>query len=60
LSEEADVRLDIAALGSLYMGGFAASLLAAGGRVEELKSGRLAAADALFTTLPSPRSGTAF
>ena len=46
--EEADLRLGLAALGSLYMGGFAASLLAAGGRVEELRAGSLSVADALF------------
>ena len=58
--EEADLRLGLPALGSLYMGGFAASLLAAGGRIEELRSGRLAVADALLTTRPAPRSGTGF
>jgi predicted acetyltransferase len=58
--EEADIRLGLAALGSLYMGGFAASLLAAGGRVEEVRTGSLSAADALFTTRPGPRSGTGF
>ncbi len=58
--EEADLRLGIAELGSLYMGGFPASLLAAGGRVEELRSGRLSVIDALLTTRPSPRSGTGF
>ncbi len=58
--EEADLRLDLAALGSLYLGGFPASLLAAGGRVEELKVGSLSVADALLTTRPSPRSGTGF
>jgi predicted acetyltransferase len=58
--EEADLRLGIAELGSLYVGGFPASLLAAGGRVEELRSGRLSVIDALLTTRPSPRSGTGF
>ncbi len=58
--EEADLRLGLAALGSLYMGGFAASLLAAGGRVEELRAGRLSVADALFLTRPGPFSGTGF
>jgi predicted acetyltransferase len=58
--EEADLRLGLPALGSLYMGGFPASLLAAGGRIEELRSGRLAVADALLTTRPAPRSGTGF
>ncbi len=58
--EEADIRLGLAALASLYMGGFPASLLAAGGRIEELRPGRLSVADALLTTRPSPRSGTGF
>jgi hypothetical protein len=52
--------LGLAALGSLYMGGFAASLLAAGGRVEELQRGALSVADALLTTRPGPTSGTGF
>jgi predicted acetyltransferase len=58
--EDADLRLGLPALGSLYMGGFPASLLAAGGRIEELRPGRLAVADALLVTRPSPRSGTDF
>lgn len=58
--EDATLRLDVSALGTLYMGAFAASNLAAGGRIEELKSGSLAEADGLLTTRPSPRSGTGF
>jgi predicted acetyltransferase len=58
--EEADLRLGLPALGSLYMGGFPASLLAAGGQVEELRVGSLPVADALLSTRPSPRSGTGF
>jgi hypothetical protein len=42
------------------MGGFPASLLAAGGRIEELTPGSLSVADALLITRPSPRSGTGF
>jgi predicted acetyltransferase len=60
VGEHADLRLGMAALGSLYMGGFPASLLAAGGRIEEQKSGSLSRADALFGTYPAPRSGTGF
>jgi predicted acetyltransferase len=60
VGEDADLRLGIAALGSLYMGGFPASLLAAGGRIEELNPGSLVRADELFGTYPAPRSGTAF
>jgi predicted acetyltransferase len=58
--EDADLRLGLPALGTLYMGGFPASLLAAGGRIEELTTGSLSVADALLTTRPSPRSGTGF
>jgi predicted acetyltransferase len=58
--EAADLRLGLSALGSLYMGGFPASLLAAGGRIEELTSGGLGLADTLFTTRPEPRGGTGF
>ncbi len=58
--EETELRLGLPALGSLYMGGFPASLLAAGGRVEEVRTGSLSVADALLTTRPSPRSGTGF
>jgi len=59
-SEGSDIRLEIASLGSLLMGGFPASVLAAGGRIEELRSGALHTADSLFTTRPAPRSGTEF
>jgi len=58
--EDADLRLGLSALGSLYMGGFPASLLAAGGRVEELRPGGLSKADRLLATWPAPRSGTEF
>ena len=58
--ESADLRLDLPALGSLYLGGFPASLLAAGGRIEEMRPGALAMADSLLSTRPSPRSGTGF
>ena len=44
-AEPADLRLDVTALGSLYLGGFPASLACAAGRVEELTSGSLAVAD---------------
>ncbi len=58
--EDADIRLGLAALGSLYMGGFPASLLAAGGQVEAVTPRSLAVADALLGTRPLPRSGTGF
>jgi predicted acetyltransferase len=59
-ADEPDLRLDVAALGALYMGGFPASLLAAAGRVEELRGGRLRVADRLLTTWPAPLTGTGF
>jgi hypothetical protein len=42
------------------MGGVPASLLADGGRIEEVTPGTLTVADTLLTTRPSPRSGTGF
>lgn len=56
----ADLRLDVTALGSLYMGAYPASLLAAAGRVEELTAGSLAVADRVLTTLPAPLTVTGF
>lgn len=56
----ADLRLDVTALGSLFMGGYPASLLAAAGRVEELRAGSLAVADRLLTTRPAPLTVTGF
>jgi predicted acetyltransferase len=58
--ESADIRLGVADLGSLYFGGFSASELAAGGRVEELRSGSLDVADALLATRPAPLTVTGF
>ncbi len=58
--ESADIRLGVADLGSLYLGGFSASELAAGGRVEELRSGSLDVADALLATRPAPLTVTGF
>jgi len=50
----ADLRLDAAALGSVYLGGFTFAELARAARVEELRSGALARADALFRTDRAP------
>ena len=47
---EADLALDIADLGSVYLGGFTFADLGAAGRVEELREGAIARADALFRT----------
>ena len=46
----AHLRCDVTALGSVYLGGFSFSQLARGGRVEELRSGAAARADAMFVT----------
>ena len=51
----AELRLDVSALGSVYLGGFTFEGLRWAGRVEELKPGAVARADELFRTerLPS-------
>ncbi len=45
---EPDLRLDVRALGSAYLGGFTFAELARAGWVEEAREGALARADALF------------
>jgi predicted acetyltransferase len=45
-----DLRLGVDMLGSVYLGGFTFADLARAGRVEELRDGGLARADALFGT----------
>jgi predicted acetyltransferase len=47
---DADLACDVAALGSVYLGGFTFAELERGGRVEELKPGAAARADAVFRT----------
>jgi len=47
---EADLRLGVDMLGSVYLGGFTFADLHRAGRVEELREGALARADALFRT----------
>jgi len=49
-----DVRLDVQALGSAFLGGFSFRELAAAERVEELTRGGIARADALFATPAAP------
>jgi len=44
----AGLRLDVPALGSVYLGGFTFAELARAGRVEELRPGALVRADELF------------
>ena len=45
---EADLALDVSALGAAYLGGIRFAQLAQGGRVEELKPGAIERADGLF------------
>jgi predicted acetyltransferase len=49
-----DVRLDVQALGSAYLGGFSFARLGDAGRAEEASRGGLARADALFRTDAAP------
>ena len=58
--ETPDLRLRVTDLGSLYLGGFKASTLAAAGLIEELTSGSLAAADRLFASSLAPLTVTGF
>jgi predicted acetyltransferase len=45
---EADLALDVSALGAAYLGGMRFAQLAQGGRVEELKPGAIERADGIF------------
>jgi predicted acetyltransferase len=60
VGEEPDLRLRVTDLGAVYLGGFPASVLAAAGRVEELRPGSLDETDALLGTSPAPLTGTGF
>ena len=51
---EPDLRLDVAALGSVYLGGFGFTGLARALRIEELTPAAAARADALFRTALQP------
>jgi predicted acetyltransferase len=50
----ADLACDVTALGSVYLGGFTFRQLVRGGRVEELRRGASARADAIFRTDRAP------
>ncbi len=54
VEEEPELRLDVQALGSVYLGGFTFAELARAGRVEELREGALARADAMFHSDRAP------
>jgi predicted acetyltransferase len=58
--EDPDLRMRVTDLGAVYLGGFAPSVLAAAGRIEELRPGSLDRADALLATTPAPLTGTGF
>ena len=51
---EAEIALDVSALGSVYLGGFTFRQLAESFRADELVDGALARADALFATSIEP------
>jgi predicted acetyltransferase len=51
---EPEFRLDVADLGSAFLGGFTFTQLARGGRVEELAAGAVSRADDLFRTRIAP------
>jgi predicted acetyltransferase len=46
--DEADLELDVTALGSVYLGGYTFAELARAGRVQEVRAGALPRADAIF------------
>lgn len=52
--DAADIALEVSALGSVYLGGFSFAQLARAGRLEELREGALARADALFSCDRAP------
>lgn len=53
-SAEADLSLDVTALGSMYLGGFSAQRLAQAGRVAELREGGLTRATNIFASDRAP------
>ena len=52
--EEAGLRLNVTALGSTYLGGVTFGELLRAGRIEELREGAAARADALFRADRAP------
>lgn len=59
-TESPDLVLDVAALGSLYLGGVSAVALHCAGRVEECRPGAVARAAAMFRSDPLPFNHTHF
>ena len=58
--DDADLALESAALGALYLGGVSATTLARAGRVTERTDGALACTDRLFGVTPLPWCRTEF
>jgi predicted acetyltransferase len=56
----ADLGMEAADLGAVYLGGVSFATLARAGRVAELAAGAMARADAAFATAPGPASCTGF
>ena len=52
--DEPDLRVDVDALASVYLGGFTFAQLAWAGRAEELRDGALERADAMFRSSRHP------
>ncbi len=59
-TDEADLALGVEDLGAVYLGGVAASALAAAGRITEVRPGALRTADAMLASHPAPFSRTGF
>lgn len=59
-AEKADLVLGLSPLGAIFLGGCRPSTLAAAGRVEEIRAGALARADAAFAGPLLPFCGTHF
>jgi len=59
-TKEPDLVLDVADLGSLYLGGVDASVLAAAGRIDERTPGAVRRADRFFASDPPPHNQTGF
>ncbi|MGI8683887.1 MAG: GNAT family N-acetyltransferase [Acidimicrobiales bacterium] len=59
-TDEPDLAVGVEDLGALYLGGVAASALAAAGRIAEARPGALRRADAMLASHPRPFSRTGF
>lgn len=59
-SESADLAMSVATLGAAYLGGHPLGVLARAGRVDELRPGALATADAMFRSPVAPWCVTHF